>query len=41
MTSRTLSKATGLTYIEVQENLQKLKLTQAISALDRLAEEVA
>ncbi|MCL0095237.1 IS21-like element helper ATPase IstB [Dehalococcoidia bacterium] len=41
MTSRTLSKATELTYLEVQENLQKLKLTQAVSALDRLAEEAA
>lgn len=41
MTSRTLSKATGLTYLEVQENLQRLKLTQALSALDRLAEEAA
>jgi DNA replication protein DnaC len=41
MTSRTVSKATGLTYLEVQENLQKLKLTQAVSALDRLAEEAA
>ena len=41
MTSQMLSKATELTYLEVQENLQKLKLTQAASALDRLAEEAA
>jgi len=33
--------ATGLTYLEVQDNLERLKLTQAVSALDRLAEEAS
>jgi DNA replication protein DnaC len=41
MTVETTLKATGLTYLEVQENLERLKLTQAVSALDRLAEDAA
>ncbi len=39
MTSRKSSTATGLSYLQVQENLERLKMTQALSALDRLAEE--
>lgn len=41
MTTQTASKATGLTYLQVQENLERLKLTTVASALDRLAEEAA
>lgn len=41
MTTGTTLKATGLTYLEVQENLERLKLSQALCALDRLAEEAA
>jgi DNA replication protein DnaC len=41
MTTQTPSKATGLTYLAVQENLERLKLTQALSTLDRIAEEAA
>lgn len=41
MTTQTTLKATGLTYLQVQGNLERLKLTQALAALDRLAEEAA
>ncbi len=41
MTSETASKATRLTYLQVQEYLEQLKLTQALSSLDRVAEEAA
>jgi DNA replication protein DnaC len=41
MTTQASSEATGLTYLAVQENLERLKMTQAISALDRIAEEAA
>jgi DNA replication protein DnaC len=41
MTTGTTLKATGLTYLQVQENLERLKLTQAHAALDRLADEAA
>jgi len=41
MTTETSLPATELTYLEVQDNLERLKLTQAVSALDRLAEEAA
>lgn len=38
MTVPTASKATGLTYLQVRENLERLKLTQALCVLDRIAE---
>ena len=41
MTSETASKATRLTYLQVQKYLEQLKLTQALSSLDRVAEEAA
>ena len=41
MTTGTTLKATGLTYLQVQENLERLKLTQAHAALDGLAEQAA
>lgn len=33
--------STGFSYLQVQENLEKLKMTQALAALDRLAEEAS
>ena len=33
--------STGLNYLQVQENLEKLKMTQALTSLDRLAEEAS
>ncbi len=41
MTTETSLKATGLTYLGVQDNLERLKMHQALSALDRIAEEAA
>jgi hypothetical protein len=41
MTSDKLSSATGLTYLQVQESLEHLKMTQALSSLDRLADEAS
>ena len=41
MTSGSSSTATGLSYLQVQENLERLRMTQALSALDRLAEEAS
>lgn len=36
-----LAEATGLTYLELQGHLQRLKLTQALTAVDRLADEAS
>ena len=41
MTSDKLSSATGLTYLQVQKSLEHLKMTQALSSLDRLADEAS
>ena len=41
MTGGSSSTATGLSYLPVQENLERLRMTQALSALDRLAEEAS
>ena len=41
MTTESASKATGLTYLEVQSHLERLKLTQGMAVLDRVAEEAA
>ena len=41
MIAQASSKAAGLTYLAVQENLERLKLTQVLSALDRIAEEAS
>lgn len=41
MITQTASKATGLTYLQVRENLERLKLTEALSVLDRIAEQAA
>lgn len=40
-TATTLLKATGLTYLQVRENLERLKLTTAVTVLDRLADEAS
>ena len=37
----TTQSPTGLSYLQVQENLERLKMTQALSSLDRLAEEAS
>lgn len=37
----TTSSSTGLSYLQVQENLERLRMTQALSALDRMAEEAS
>jgi DNA replication protein DnaC len=37
----TTSSSTGLSYLQVRENLERLRMTQALSALDRLAEEAS
>lgn len=37
----TTGSSTGLSYLRVQENLERLRMTQALSALDRLAEEAS
>ena len=39
MITQTSSKETGLTFLQVQDNLERLKLTSMLSAMDRLAEE--
>lgn len=41
MTQASSTRATGLTYLKVQEQLEQLKLTQARFGLDRLAEAAA
>jgi len=41
MTNEKSSTATGLSNLQVQENLEWLKMTQALSSLDRLAEEAS
>lgn len=37
----TTGSSTGLSYLRVRENLERLRMTQALSALDRLAEEAS
>jgi DNA replication protein DnaC len=41
MSTQAPLKATGMTYLKVQDNLEKLKLTRALNTVDRLADEAS